>query len=287
MPTRLTTSCSADFAATSHAPTVAATTAKPAAVTVYTEMKTPTSPADFAETSESMPAAPASSATTNDSGPTWKMKSTSSTCWMLSGRDPADAVRRPCGERGDRHRDRETDDQCQRGAAGQGEAALHESDRQCGQRTELGTQDHGSDDGDGGVGHHSDRGEQACQREKQDEGDRQRRLLPGTPDEFVPDHGVGRVALGLVLGPVRPRRQDGVEDGERDRAAMLHVEGFEILDDVVGAFARDVGGDLVPRRLQRRTLMQQDVGHPDLAPQYLEDVVSHVLGSDHPQVQHG
>ena len=40
-------------------------------------MNTPTSAADLADTSDSMPAAPASSATTNDSGPTWKMKSTS------------------------------------------------------------------------------------------------------------------------------------------------------------------------------------------------------------------
>src|SRR4051812_45853006 len=85
MPTRFTTNCSADFAATSHWPTVAATTANPAAVTVYTEMKTPTSPADLDETSESMPAAPASSATMKDTGPTWKMKSTSSTCETLSG----------------------------------------------------------------------------------------------------------------------------------------------------------------------------------------------------------
>ena len=46
---------------------MAATTANPAAVTVYTEMNTPTRPADLAETSESIPAAPASSATTKDS----------------------------------------------------------------------------------------------------------------------------------------------------------------------------------------------------------------------------
>ena len=55
---------------------MAATTAKPAAGTVVTEMNTPTSAADFDDTSDNMPAAPASSATTNDSGPTWKMKST-------------------------------------------------------------------------------------------------------------------------------------------------------------------------------------------------------------------
>ena len=61
----------------SQSPTDAATTANPAAGTVVTEMNTPTSAADLADTSDSMPAAPASSATTNDSGPTWKMKSTS------------------------------------------------------------------------------------------------------------------------------------------------------------------------------------------------------------------
>ena len=65
------------MAATSQSPTDAATTANPAAGTVVTEMNTPTRAADFADTSDSIPAAPASSATTNDSGPTWKMKSTS------------------------------------------------------------------------------------------------------------------------------------------------------------------------------------------------------------------
>jgi hypothetical protein len=47
-------------------------------------MKTPTSAADFADTSDSMPAAPASNATTNDSGPTWTMKSTSD--WLAQFR---------------------------------------------------------------------------------------------------------------------------------------------------------------------------------------------------------
>src|SRR4051812_26084548 len=83
IPTRLTASCAADWAATAQSPTVAATTAKPAAGTVVTEMKTPTSAADFAETNDNMPAAPANNATTNDSGPTWKMKSTSDSSWVL------------------------------------------------------------------------------------------------------------------------------------------------------------------------------------------------------------
>ena len=63
-------SWAADLAAMSQSPTVAATTAKPAAGTVVTEMKTPTRAADLADTNDSMPAAPANNATTNDSGPT-------------------------------------------------------------------------------------------------------------------------------------------------------------------------------------------------------------------------
>src|SRR5690242_2375470 len=66
IPTRLTASCAADWPATAQSPTVAATTANPAAGTVVTEMNTPTSAADFADTSDSMPAAPAKRATTND-----------------------------------------------------------------------------------------------------------------------------------------------------------------------------------------------------------------------------
>lgn len=70
IPVRLTPSWSADIAATRHSPRVAATAVKPAAGTVVTEMNTPTSAADFAETRASMPAAPASRATMNDDSPT-------------------------------------------------------------------------------------------------------------------------------------------------------------------------------------------------------------------------
>ena len=52
-----------------QSPTVAATTANPAAGTVVTEMNTPTSAADFDDTNDSMPAAPANNATTNENGP--------------------------------------------------------------------------------------------------------------------------------------------------------------------------------------------------------------------------
>ena len=70
MPTRLLPSCPAESTAIRHDPTVAATTANPAAGTVVTEMKTPTRAADFDDTSANMPAAPASSATTSENGPT-------------------------------------------------------------------------------------------------------------------------------------------------------------------------------------------------------------------------
>ena len=76
MPIMFTASCPAEARATSQSRVVAATTDIPAAGTVVTEMKTPTSAAYFEVTSDSMPAAPASSATTNENGPTWKMKST-------------------------------------------------------------------------------------------------------------------------------------------------------------------------------------------------------------------
>src|SRR6476659_3449225 len=84
MPTRLTPSCAADWAAIAQSPTVAATTANPAAGTVVTEMNTPTSAADFDDTNDSMPAAPANNATTNENGPTWKMKSTSLSSLVVS-----------------------------------------------------------------------------------------------------------------------------------------------------------------------------------------------------------
>src|SRR3546814_19109885 len=76
-PGRLTASCRDDNPAIRHYPFAAATTAKPAAGTVVTEMNTPTKAADFEETSASVPAAPARSATTNEMGQTLYTKSTS------------------------------------------------------------------------------------------------------------------------------------------------------------------------------------------------------------------
>ncbi len=66
-----------------------------------------------------MPAAPANSATTNDSGPTWKMKSTSSSSRVLVDLYPADGLAGQHEYRGDEHRDRKSDHQGERGAAGQ------------------------------------------------------------------------------------------------------------------------------------------------------------------------
>ncbi len=93
---------------------------------------------------------------------------------------------------------------------------------------------------------------------------------------------VGGVAVGLQFGSVRPGGQHGVEDLEGDRAAMLDVECLEFLDDVVGAFPGDVGGDLVARGFEGRARVEQQVRDPDLAPQYAEHVVAQVLGGDHP-----
>ena len=145
IPARLIASWAADSAAISQSPTVAATTANPAAGTVVTEMKTPTSAADFADTNDSIPAAPANNATTNDSGPTWKMKSTSFQLARARQIDPADGLTRQHADRGDQHGDREADHQRQRGAAGQVRLAPDERHRQRGQRPELGPDHHRAD----------------------------------------------------------------------------------------------------------------------------------------------
>ena len=149
IPARLMASWAADSAAISQSPTVAATTANPAAGTVVTEMKTPTSAADFADTNDSIPAAPANSATMNDSGPTWKMKSTSFSSRVLARLDPADGLTGEHADRGDKHGHREADHQRQRGTAGQIRLAPDQRHRERGQRPELGPDHHRADHRDG------------------------------------------------------------------------------------------------------------------------------------------
>ena len=92
----------------------------------------------------------------------------------------------------------------------------------------------------------------------------------GPRDQLIPDHGVGRVALGVVLGPMRLGRQHRVEHFQRDRAPVLDVERLEFPDQIVGALAGDIGGDLVTLGFERGTGVQQQIGHPDLAAQHAE-----------------
>jgi hypothetical protein len=80
--------------------------------------------------------------------------------------------------------------------------------------------------------------------------------------------------------------EHGVEDLEADRAAVMDFQRLQVLDHVVGAFAGDVGGNLVARRVQGRTGVQQNVRDPRLLLQHADHVVTQVLRSDHPQVQH-
>jgi hypothetical protein len=80
--------------------------------------------------------------------------------------------------------------------------------------------------------------------------------------------------------------EHGVEDLEADRAAVMDFQRLQVLDHVVGAFAGDVGGNLVARRVQGRTGVQQNVRDPHLLLQHADHVVTQALRSDHPQVQH-
>ena len=68
---------------------------------------------------------------------------------------------------------------------------------------------------------------------------------------------------------------------------MLDVECLELLDEVVGALARDVGGDLVAGGVQRGARVEQQIGDADLAAEDADHVVAEVLGGDDAQVQHG
>ena len=282
IPSRLIASWAADSAAMSQSPTVAATTAKPAAGTVVTEMKTPTRAADLAETSDSIPAAPANSATTNDSGPTWKMKSTSSNSLSAGDLDPADRLARQHSERGDQHGDGESDQQRQRRAAGQVCLAAHQRDRQCGQRAEFRPNHHRTDHRHGRVGDDADRGDQARQAQECQESDVERGLLARSPGQFVPDHGVGGVSRSLLLSPVGTRRQDGVDDVQRDRPAFLDAKRLQRIDDLVRGLAGDVGGDLVAHRVPRGVAVYDEMRDAGVVGQGVDHRIAEFSGCDDP-----
>jgi hypothetical protein len=52
---------------------------------------------------------------------------------------------------------------------------------------------------------------------------------------------------------------------------MLHIKGFQSLDDVVGCFAGDIGGELVAGGIERGIGQQHDVGDAGLLVQDPED----------------
>jgi len=89
-------------------------------------------------------------------------------------------------------------------------------------------------------------------------------LFPGSLGQFVADDRVGGIAFGLLLGAVRRGGYDCVEDVERNRSPPYEPERVELVDEVVGAFSRDVGGDLASTvsRLQRTPHPQRRTSWP-------------------------
>ena len=181
----------------SQSPTVAATTANPAAGTVVTEMKTPTSAADLADTNDSIPAAPANSATTNDSGPTWKMKSTSfssrrlATSIQPSASPPSTPTAVTSMATGN--------PTSSASAARRARYVLRRTSAtaSAAKRPEFRPDHHRADHGHGRIGDDADCGDQACQAQERQEGDVERGLFAGPRGQLVPHHRVGRVPLGL------------------------------------------------------------------------------------------
>ena len=66
----------------------------------------------------------------------------------------------------------------------------------------------------------------------------------------------------------------------------LDVECLEFLDDVVGAFPGDVGGDLVPGGFQGRTAVDDKVRHAGVGGQKIDHRLAKFGWRDHPQMQH-
>jgi hypothetical protein len=149
------------------------------------------------------------------------------------------------------------------------------------QRAEFGADDHCADDRDRRVGDHAHRGDHARDAQEREIRGGEGGFLASARDELVPDHRVGRLSLGLVLGSVRPRRQHGVEGLQRDGPALLEAERLEVVDDVVGGLPGDVGGDRVAFRFPRGVTVHDQVRHPRIAAEDVDDRIAQVGGRDH------
>jgi hypothetical protein len=66
---------------------------------------------------------------------------------------------------------------------------------------------------------------------------------------------------------VRPGGQHGVDEVERDGAALLDAERLQFVDDVVGGLPRDVGGDLVAFRVLGSVAVYDEVRHARISTQ--------------------
>ncbi len=61
---------------------------------------------------------------------------------------------------------------------------------------------------------------------------------------------------------------------KRDRAALLDAEPLQVVDDVVGGFPCDVGGDLVTGRVQRGPSVDDDVRRTGVVAQDSHHIVA-------------
>jgi hypothetical protein len=107
-------------------------------------------------------------------------------------------------------------------------------------------------------------------------------LFPGSSGQLVPNHRIGRITGRFLLGAVGPCRQHGVDDVQRDRPALLYSQGLQGLDDVVGGFPRDVGGDLVTWGVQRGVAMDHNVCHAGIVGQRIDHGIAQRSRCDDP-----
>ena len=270
-PRRLTTRSTSERSASDGSLIANATPTLAAAGIVVIETSTPTTAPDLARPRATTPAAPAVNATTNAPrfAPIRRPVRGRTPGRYGFGTLPNPAHRQheqERGHRGQREPERQSAERGPRAPVG----PIHQRHGKCGHRAIVGRHDHRAHDQDGVVGHDGDRGDDSGEHHQQTEAHRERRLVARSGGHLLPDDRVDLRRDDLRLCTVGRGRDDRLQLGQRDPAALGHARRLEPLDQRVRRRPNDVARHEISGWLRRATTVRRDVRDPGVVDKRLE-----------------
>jgi hypothetical protein len=106
-----------------------------------------------------------------------------------------------------------------------------------------GPDDHGADDQDRLVEHHSDAGDHGRHDHEGEVGDGEMGFLPGILFQFFPDHCIHRLTRRILLGLARRLGDGDVQSLDHNGTFVLQAEVSERLENLSRALSGDVEAD--------------------------------------------